>query len=158
PSSRPARTWYPRWLLAGLGLMAVGGAVGLLRAEPVGHSAGLLVRLLGVAALSLFVVGRWDPRPPEVRRALAAYVAVAAASAAVGTVAAITAADALADYQNGVGRALGLAENANLFGAVTAVAVAVAAVLACFAPRRQLPWWVLAEVVLLAGIAWSGSR
>jgi O-antigen ligase len=34
----------------------------------------------------------------------------------------------------------------------------VAAVLACFAPRRQLPWWVLAQVVLLAGIAWSGSR
>jgi hypothetical protein len=158
PSRRPVRSWYPRALLVGLALMAVGGGLGLLRADAVGHSAGLLVRLLGVAVLCLFVVGRWDPTAAEVRRALTAYVGVAVVSAAVGTVAAITEADALADFQNGVGRAVGLAENANLFGAVTAVAVAAGAVLAATAPRRQLPIWAAAEVVLLAGIAWSGSR
>lgn len=158
PSARPARTWYPRVVLLGLALMALGGIVGLLRADEVGHSAGLLVRLLGVAALCLFVVGRWDPRPGEVRRSLTAYVAVAAASSALGTVAAVTEADALARFQNGVGRAVGLADNANLFGAVTAVAIAAAAVLATFAPRRQLPLWVLAEIVLVVGLAWSGSR
>jgi hypothetical protein len=158
PSGRPARTWYPRWILGGLVLMAVGGAIGLARADEVGHSAGLLLRLLGVAVLCLFVVGRWDPSAREVRTALTAYVGVAAVSAVVGTIAATTEADALSDYQNGVGRAVGLAENANLFGAVTAVAVAAGAVLAAFAPRRQLPLWLLAEAALLAGIAWSGSR
>ena len=156
--SRPLAMWFSRWVPLGLGLMVVGGLVGLLRAEPVGHSAGLLVRLVGVALLALFVVGRWDPSDREVRRALTGYVGVAAVSAFIGTVAAITEADALADFQNGVGRAEGLAGNANLFGAVTAVAVAAAAVLAVVAPRRQLPVWGAAEVALLAGIAWSGSR
>jgi hypothetical protein len=156
--SRPVSSWYPRWVPIGLGLVLVGGLLGLLRADEPWHSAGLLARLLGIAVLALFVVGRWDPTPREVRLALTGYVGVAVISAAIGTVAAITEADALDDFQNGVGRAEGLADNANLFGAVTAVAVAAVAVLAATAPRRRVPAWIAAGLVLLAGIAWSGSR
>lgn len=156
--NRPLRTWVRGWLLLGLALMAVGGLVGLVRAEQLAHSAGLLARLAGVVVLGLWVVGRWDPGPERARTALSAYVLVAAASAALGVVAAATGVDALSSLENGVGRAQGLGANANLFGAVTAVALGVGVVLAATTRSARRWWWLVPLVVLAAGIAWSGSR
>jgi len=153
------QAWLTRPLAIGLALMLAGGLIGLVAAGERSLSAGLLVRLVVVAVLSLWVVARWDPRPEEARRSIAAYVAVAAYSAAMGTLAALTRWAALEGLQNGVGRAVGFGENANLFGSISAVALAAGAVLAVTSPSRRGRWgWVAAAAALGAGIAWSGSR
>jgi hypothetical protein len=159
PAGPPLRTWISRRLAAGVGLMALGGLIGLLTAGQGAHSAGLLARLVGVALLAFWVVWRWNPGTGQARHALGLYVLVAAVSAGAGVLAAITEIDQLSSLQNGVGRAQGFGGNANLFGAITAVALAVAAVLCATAGSARSRWrWAVLGAVLAAGIAWSGSR
>lgn len=121
-------------------------------------SAELLARLTGVAVLCFVVVQGTDATPRLLRRCLGAYVATASLSAVIGTVAAASSAQ-LADFESGVGRATGLAGNANIFGVVTAIGVVFAAVLATLAERRRVRvFYAVAVVVQVLGIAYSGSR
>ena len=171
-------------LALGFALMAVGGMVGLAFAGsgatgdiiPPGASAALsefargaysptsassvelLARLTGVVVVCFLVVIGAEPGPRLLRRCLAAYVLSASVSAVIGTIAAGSSAY-LPDFESGVGRATGLAGNANIFGVVTAIGVMFAAGLAVLAERRGPRALATAAVaVQVVGIAYSGSR
>ena len=121
-------------------------------------SAELLARLAGVAGLCFLVLLGGDPTPRLLRRCLTAYVFSASVSAAIGTFAAAASVH-LSDFESGVGRATGLAGNANVFGVVTAIGAVFAAVLATLAAdRRVRVLYVAAAALQVLGIAYSGSR
>ncbi len=171
-------------LAAGLALMALGGAIGLLFAgasatSPIfppeasdalsnfarenyspasASSVELLLRLAGVVVLCFVTVLGTDPSPRLLRRCLSVYVAAATVSAALGTLAAATSLR-LTEFESGVGRATGLAGNANVFGVITAIGAVFAAALAVVirgSRHRILLTGALAVQIL--GITYSGSR
>lgn len=170
-------------LALGLALMAAGGLVGLLFAAPYsggelsvqGHdvlsnftrdnfslsaasSAELLLRLSGVIVVCFLVIVGTEPSPRLLRRCLYLYVGASTVSAVLGSLASTTSLP-LADLQNGVGRAVGLAGNANVFGVVTAIGTVFAASLAFMADRRIVRRVMVAAVVIqFVGLAYSGSR
>lgn len=171
-------------LAGAFALMAAGGALGLLFAgagatSPIippgasealsefaleaysptsASSAELLARLTGVAVLCFVVILGTDPTPRLLRRCMTVYVAAASVSAVIGTFAAASSAH-YGNFESGVGRATGLAGNANIFGVVTAIGVVFAAVLATLSSdRRVQALYTAAVAVQVLGIAYSGSR
>lgn len=171
-------------LALGLFLMAMGGIVGLLFAgasatspiippdasqalsefaranysETSASSAELLLRLSGVVILCFAAMLGTDPSPRLLRRCLEAYVLAASISAVIGIFAAMSS-WSLPDFESGVGRATGLAGNANVFGVVTAIGAVFAASLACSARRRtHQVLLALAVGIQVLGIGYSGSR
>ncbi len=181
---RPVDAIVSSRLALAFALMSVGGAIGLIFAgasatspivptgasealsefareaySPVSaSSAELLARLAGVAGLCFLVLLGGDPTPRLLRRCLTAYVFTASVSAAIGTFAAAASVH-LSDFESGVGRATGLAGNANVFGVVTAIGAVFAAVLATVAAdRRVRVLYVAAAALQVLGIAYSGSR
>lgn len=181
---RPIEAIISPRLAAAFALMAAGGALGLLFAgagatSPIippgasealsefaleaysptsASSAELLARLTGVAILCFVVVLGTDATPRLLRRCLVVYVGAATLSAVIGTVAAASSTH-FSEFESGVGRATGLAGNANIFGVVTAIGVVFAAVLATLTTdRRAQVAYTAAVVVQVLGIAYSGSR
>lgn len=171
-------------LLLGLVLMAVGGALGLLFAgagatSPIipaevsdalstfarenyspssASSAELLLRLAGVVVVCFAAVLGTDPSPRLLRRCLSVYVLAATVSAAIGVLA-VTTSLPLSEFESGVGRATGLAGNANVFGVVTAIgAVFAAALAAVITTSRHRGLFTIAVAIQVLGIAYSGSR
>lgn len=170
-------------LALGLALMAAGGVLGLLFAgadatSPIipgasealsdfareaysptsASSVELLARLAGVAVLCFVVLLGADPSTRLLRRCASVYVLSASVSSVIGTVAA-SSSRYFADFESGVGRATGLAGNANIFGVVTAIGAVFAAVLATLShDRRARALYTVAVVVQVLGIAYSGSR
>ncbi|OWY58917.1 hypothetical protein B7486_77375, partial [cyanobacterium TDX16] len=84
PMGRSPRSVLPRWLVVGIGLMAVGGCFALLFAPHPLDSSVLLGRLFVAAGISLFVLLWWDPPADRVRWLLGAFVAGATVSAGLG--------------------------------------------------------------------------
>lgn len=172
-----------RSLALGLLLMALGGGVALLFAAPrqtgalavpgqdmlsnfnrdnfplvAASSAELLVRLGGVIVVCFLVIVGTDPSTRFLRRCLSIYVLSATASALLGLLAATTDLP-IAAFQNGVGRALGLAGNANVFGVVTAIGAVFAASLALSSNRARVRRALTASVAIqVVALAYSGSR
>jgi hypothetical protein len=158
PTSLRALLLPRRTFVAGMVLLVVGGVLGLAFAGELGLSAGLLARLLGTVVICGWLVWRWAPDPEHARAALGAMVLAAAASAVLGVVGVVGDVTRF-ELQSAAGRAQGLAGNANLFGAVSAVALAVGATLALGADRPRRRWmWLLAVAAIAGGIAWSASR
>ena len=181
---RPVDTVVKPRLALGFALMAAGGIVGLIlagteAATPIippgasdalsdfarnaysptsASSIELLARLAGVAVLCFVVLLGGDPTPRLLRRCATVYVLSASVSSVIGTAAAASS-SYFSEFESGVGRATGLAGNANIFGVVTAIGAVFAAVLASLSPdRRARVLFTVAVVVQVLGIAYSGSR
>jgi O-antigen ligase len=149
----------PRPLLAGIGLMGIGGLVGLLFADAPVDSGVLLGRLLVAAGLSLGVVLWWDPAGRIVRWLLGAFVVGAAVSAGLGALSATVLISVTDSWRDTIDRAEGLTGNANHLGAVSAIGVCLALGLAATTSNRlKVTAWLALAAVLGAGLLWSGSR
>jgi len=176
---RPPAQPMPWLLRNGIALMVLGGALGLVFADERMASAKLYVRLVAVALLAFVAVVRVAPTGREVRRFLIAFVIVGAGSGIVSAVGDVTGFPLL-DRSTFGGRAIGLtvleyplvdylrgttatsqslATNPNLFGGVSAIGAALAAVLLV-----EVRSWRVRAILgaaafgLTVGVLFSGSR
>lgn len=161
PLGRSPRELLSRPLLVGIGLMAAGGALGLIAADAPFDSAVLLGRLLGAATVSLVVISWWDPPAAAVRCLLGAFTVGAAVSAQLGVLGAGVPVSSTEPWRDGIERATGLTGNANHLGAISAIGFGLALGLCVTAPPRSAKaraGWLVAAAVLAGGVVWSGSR
>lgn len=162
----------------GLTLMAIGGVLGLLLADALAESASLLIRLAIVIVLAFTAVIRVAPSGREVRRLLVAFVVSGAVSGVLSSLGDLTGAPLLnrstfggraigltfwrfplLDYARGADTSQSLATNPNLFGAVSAVAGAIAIILLLEATSRRSRLVLGASAAgLTLGVLFSGSR
>ncbi len=176
---RPAAGPLPHLLRNGLGLMALGGAVGLVFADERMASLRLFARLAIVVALAFVAIIRVAPSGREVRRLLIAFVVIGAVSGALSSLGDVTGLPLLdrstfgdravgltvlrypvLDYLRGTtGTSVSIAINPNLFGGVSAVGGAIALVLLVEASGwRTRTVLALSFAGLALGVLFSGSR